>query len=160
MNIGTVAVVGIFCAALAGCVETSSSGKSSSSLSGMTGRLTGGLVGDRSRSQGASESVSAGAAALYSAWAIDDLGRQLDDGDRRMAAEADFVALETGGAGVAREWHNSATGRHGQVTPGAAYAVNQYTCRDFVDAVVVDGRKETRRSTACRQPDGSWRPIS
>ncbi|NLH79270.1 MAG: hypothetical protein GX458_00275 [Phyllobacteriaceae bacterium] len=126
----------------------------------MTGRLTGGLVGDRSKSRAASETVSAAAAALYAAWQVDDLGRQLDDGDRRLAAEADFVALETGGAGIARDWHNPATGRHGQVTPGPAYAVNQYTCRDFVDAVVVDSRRETRRSTACRQPDGSWRPIS
>ena len=159
MNIGTVGVVGILCAALAGCVETSSP-SSSSSIGGMTGRLTGGLIGGRAKAQGASESVSAGATSLYAAWTVDDLGRQLDDGDRRMAAEADFVALETGGAGVAREWHNSATGRRGQVTPGAAYAVNQYTCRDFVDTVVVDGRKETRRATACRQPDGSWRPIS
>lgn len=157
MNIGTIGAIALVCSALAGCVTTSSS---SSSLSGVTGRLTDGLIGGRGKSQGASEPMSAGAGALYAAWMIDELGRQLDDGDRRIAAEADFVALETGGAGVAREWHNPATGHRGQVTPGVAYAVNQYTCRDFVDTVAMDGRKETRRSTACRQPDGSWRPLS
>lgn len=153
MNIGTVSAVGLLCAILAGCVETSSPPR--------LGSLTGGLVGGRGGSEsGAPAALSAGASALYSAWMVDDIGRQLDDADRRHAAEADFVALESGAAGVAREWQNAASGRHGQVTPGATYAVNQYTCRDYVDVVVVDGRKETRRSTACRQPDGTWRPIS
>lgn len=157
MKIGAIGAIGILGAILAGCVET----PSPPSLDGMTGKLTGGLIGGRTKSRdGSSEPLSAGAAALYSAWTIDDLGRQLDDADRRLAAEADFAALETGAAGVTREWHNGSTGRRGQVTPGATYAVNQYTCRDYVDVVVVDGRKETRRSTACRQPDGSWRPIS
>ncbi|MCE1235108.1 MAG: hypothetical protein LWW93_02005 [Hyphomicrobiales bacterium] len=162
MNFAAVGVVAAVCAALAGCAETSSA-SSSSSLGSVTGRLTGGLVGgggSRARPQTSGESISAGAAALYAAWLVDDLGRQLDDGDRRLAAEADFVALETGGAGVSRDWQNPVSGRRGQVTPGATYAVNQYTCRDYVDVVVVDGRRETRRSTACRQPDGSWRPIS
>jgi surface antigen len=158
MNIGQIGAIGILCAALGGCVETSSS----TSLGGVTGKLTGGLVGgSRAKPRDpTAEPLSAAAAALYTAWTVDDLGRQLDDADRRLAAEADFAALESGVAGVARDWNNPATGRHGQVTPGPAYAVNQYTCRDFVDQVIVDGRKETRRSTACRQPDGSWRPIS
>lgn len=153
MNIGTVSVVGFLCAILAGCVETSSPPR--------LGALTDGLVGGHGKAQGGgAQALLAGASALYAAWTVDDIGRQLEDADRRMAAEADFAALETGAAGVAREWANGASGRHGQVTPGATYAVNQYTCRDYVDVVVVDGRKETRRSTACRQPDGSWRPIS
>lgn len=161
MNFGAVGVVAAVCAALAGCAETSSA-SSSSSLGAVTGRLTGGLVGGapRAKPQTSGESISAGAAALYAAWQIDDLGRQLDEGDRRLAAEADFVALETGGAGISRDWQNPSSGRRGQVTPGATYVVNQYTCRDYVDVVVVEGRRETRRSTACRQPDGSWRPIS
>lgn len=157
MNFGKIGVIGLLCAALAGCVETSSS----STIGGVTGKLTGGLVGASPKGRDETTvSLSAAAGALYTAWTIDDLGRQLDDADRRLAAEADFVALESGVAGVAREWHNTASGRRGQVTPGPAYAVNQYTCRDFVDLVIVDGRKEMRRSTACRQPDGSWRPIS
>lgn len=161
MNIGTIGMVGILCGLLGGCIETSSS--SGSGLDGMTTKLTGGLMGGPGKARSASapaESVSAGATALYAGWIAGDIARQFDDADRRQAAEADFVALESGAAGVAREWHNPASGNRGQVTPGPAYAVNQYTCRDFVDVVSTDGRKETRRSTACRQPDGSWRPIS
>lgn len=157
MNIGKIGAVALLSGLLAGCVETSSG----SSLDGMTTRLTGGLVGPSSKAKaGPAEPVSAGATALYAGWVAGDIGRQLDDADRRQAAEADFVALESGAAGVTREWHNATSGHRGQVTPGPAYAVNQYTCRDFVDVVSIDARKETRRSTACRQPDGSWRPIS
>lgn len=157
MMIGRFAAIGILCVALGGCVSDGAS----SAVDGVAGRLTGGLVGGRQKTSPATgESVSAGASALYQAWAIDDLGRQLDESDRRVAAETEFSVLETGAAGVTREWHNSSTGRRGQVTPGAAYAVNQYTCRDYVDVIALDGRRETRRATACRQPDGSWRPIS
>lgn len=157
MNIGMIGAVAIVCGLLGGCVETSSG----SGLGGVTTKLTGGLIGTPSKTRTTpGESVSAGAVALYAGWVAADIARQLDDADRRAAAEADFVALETGAAGVSREWLNPASGRRGQVTPGPAYAVNQYTCRDFVDVVTIDGRKDTRRSTACRQPDGSWRPIS
>ena len=157
MNIGMIGAVGILCALLGGCVETSSG----SNLDGRTTKLTGGLIGSPPKSRAAgTETVSAGAMALHAGWVAGDIARQLDDTDRRLAAEADYIALESGAAGVTREWHNAATSHRGQVTPGPAYAVNQYTCRDFVDVVTIDGRKETRRSTACRQPDGSWHPIS
>lgn len=156
MNIGTIAAIGIACMLVGGCAET----PTKASLGSVAGTLTGGLVGGRKPQAIASEPPSAVVAPLYATWEASDIGRLLDDGDRRIAAEADFQALEQGAAGVTRDWSNPTTGRKGQVTPGAAYAVNQYTCRDFVDVVSIDGRRETRRSTACRQPDGSWRPIS
>jgi surface antigen len=121
------------------------------------GSLTGGLVGSKAR---AHRTPAPEAAALYEAWLATDLGRRLDDRDRVVAAEAEYEALETGTPGSGRDWQNPSTGRHGTVTPGAPYSVNQYTCRDFVDAVVLDGGSEVYRATACRQPDGSWRPLA
>ena len=157
MRAATAGLGAILCLMAGGCVETSPK----ASLDGMTATLTGGLVGGRAARQPVvGDTPSPGAAALHAAWVASDLGRQLDDADRRLAAEMDYQVLESGAAGVTREWHGPHSGLRGQVTPGPAYSVNQYTCRDFVDAVAIDGRKETRRSTACRQPDGSWRPIS
>ena len=150
------ASIGVLVFLLAGCV----SAPPKPEIGAVAGKLTGGLVGTRASAPTSVDPPSAGAAALLSGWEAGDVGRHLDEGDRRLAAETDFQALESGAAGVTREWSNAATGRRGQVTPGAAYSVNQYTCRDFVDVVTIDGRRETRRSTACRQPDGSWRPIS
>jgi len=33
-------------------------------------------------------------------------------------------------------------------------------CREFLQEVVIGGRKEQAYGTACRQPDGSWEVIS
>lgn len=155
MRLLTIAVVTVLCAASGGCATTTRDG-----LSSATSTLTGGLVGGKPKPATSVEAPSAGAAALYLAWTAGDIGRQLDEADRRLAAETDFQALESGAAGVSREWQGAQSGVRGMVTPGPAYTVNQYACRDFVDVVSIDGRRETRRSTACRQPDGSWRPIS
>lgn len=84
----------------------------------------------------------------------------LDDSDRGLLAAAQFEALEHGAAGGARDWSNTANGHAGTVTPGPTYSVNQYSCRDFSQRVVIDDRSEVSRATACRQPDGTWRPIS
>ena len=140
---------------LVGCVEVASTKQA---IGETAGSLTGGLIGSKP-SQRAAPPTGA-TAALYLAWTTGDIGRRLDDGDRRLAAEAEFEALESDVGGTTREWNNASSGHRGTVTPGQPYAVNQYTCRDWVSAVTIDGRQETRRSTACRQPDGSWRPIS
>lgn len=89
-----------------------------------------------------------------------EAGRSLDDRDKALSAEAEFEALQYGQPGTAREWTNPASGHSGAVTPGPTYSVNQYTCRDYSHKVVLGtSRQEVVRSTACRQPDGSWRPL-
>lgn len=89
-----------------------------------------------------------------------EISKVLADGDHALLAAAQFEALETSAAGAARDWQNPATGHAGTVTPGPAYTVNQYSCRDFSQRVVVGPKSEVSRATACRQPDGTWRPIS
>jgi surface antigen len=89
-----------------------------------------------------------------------DLAKALDDRDRLLAGAAQFDALENGSAGAARDWTNPVTGNGGVVTPGPIYSVNQYSCRDFTQRIVAGSRSETMRITACKQPDGTWRPIS
>jgi surface antigen len=89
-----------------------------------------------------------------------ETGRALDDKDRALSADAEYDALQYGQPGTAREWKNPQNGHSGSVTPGPAYSVNQYTCRDYTHKVVLTAAKqEVVRSTACRQPDGSWRPL-
>jgi surface antigen len=149
-------IIGIGCVGLllSGCVEVASTKQS---IGTTANSLSGGLIGSK---PAPTQPPAAAASGLFAAWASSDLGRRLDDSDRRIAAETELETLESETAGATREWVNSGTGHRGSVTPGPAYVVNQYTCRDWVDAVTIDGRQETRRSTACRQPDGSWRPIS
>lgn len=89
-----------------------------------------------------------------------DMAKVLGDGDHTFLAAAQFEALETGAAGAGRDWQNPANGHAGTVTPGPTYSVNQYSCRDFSQRVIVGAKSEVSRATACRQPDGTWRPIS
>lgn len=147
-------VLGCLAVFLAACGGETTSKQS---LGSVAGTLTGGLIGS---SKGDAKAPSPGAEPLLAAWAGSALGARLDDNDRRLAAEAEYQALENAAAGAARDWRNPANGHRGSVTPGAAYSVNQYTCRDYVDQITIDGKSETVRATACRQPDGSWRPIS
>lgn len=151
----SVIVVGVLAGLLAACGETTSK----QSLGSVAGNLTGGLIGS-SRAEGRASVPNPNAAPLLAAWEASAAGARLDESDRHAAVHAEYEALESTAAGASREWRNPATGRRGSVTPGPAYSVNQYTCRDYVDQVTVDGRPEILRATACRQPDGSWRPIS
>lgn len=89
-----------------------------------------------------------------------EIGRALDENDRRAASEAEYRALETGRSGTPTRWRNPDSGHYGDVVPGPAYQVNRLDCRDYTHTIYIDGQPETARGTACRQPDGTWRPES
>jgi surface antigen len=86
------------------------------------------------------------------------IGRGLDQVDQQQAFQAEQVALERYADGQAARWDNPNTGNSGYTVPQATYqtAGGQY-CREYLTTIVVDGRAETGRGTACRQADGSWR---
>ncbi len=46
---------------------------------------------------------------------------------------------------------------YGTVEPGNPYQTESGICRDYTHTINIDGRKETARGIACRNPDGSWR---
>jgi hypothetical protein len=62
------------------------------------------------------------------------------------------------GAPVA--WRNPETGHHGTIVPGPPYQSNGQTCREFSHTVYVDNRPQTGRGSSCRNPDGTWTPLS
>jgi surface antigen len=45
------------------------------------------------------------------------------------------------------------------VVPGPYYVDNGRRCRAFTETIYIDGRPQTARGTACRNPDGSWTPV-
>jgi surface antigen len=88
------------------------------------------------------------------------IGASLDDEDKRRAYAAQMQALETGPSGAPVAWRNPDSGRYGNVVPGPAYQMNGGPCREYTHTVYIDGRPQTQRGTACRNPDGSWTTIS
>jgi surface antigen len=88
------------------------------------------------------------------------IGASLDDEDKQRAYAAQMDALERGPAGAPVSWRNPDSGRYGTIVPGPAYAENGHNCRSYTHTIYIDGKPQTARGTACRNPDGTWTPLS
>lgn len=112
------------------------------------------------------------------------LGKSLDSSSRARAETAQMQAVSTGtrqtwqsssrvgayGNGTYGNgtWGNGASGPRypreaaagqaatGTVQPGNPYQTESGICRDYTHTITVDGRRETARGIACRNPDGTW----
>lgn len=87
------------------------------------------------------------------------IGAALDDEDRQRAYAAQMDALERGQPGAPVSWRNPDSGRYGTVVPGPAYVEDGRNCRSFTHTIYIDGRPQTVRGTACRNPDSTWSPL-
>jgi surface antigen len=140
---------------LAGCEGTGNK----QGIGALTGAVAGGILGNQVGSGGGQIAATA-VGALVGGLIGSEIGRSLDEADEQRLYEAQYYALEEGRSGVRTEWDNPDTGHYGYVVPGPAYTVNQLNCRDYTHTVYIDGRPETLRGTACREPDGTWQPVS
>ncbi len=99
--------------------------------------------------------------ALGGAFLGSQIGKSMDDTDKLKAAQAQQAALETNPTGQSTAWHNPDTGHSGRVTPTRTYETSQgEDCREYQHEVIIDGRTEVVKGTACRRPDGTWRTIN
>ena len=138
--------------ALGGCDVTSSGGLDGpGSFAGAFAVQTGG-TGDPARDP----AVAAATAAALGGLIGPKLDSALDDGDRRLAYQAQMDDLERGAPGATIAWSNPDSGRHGNIVAGPAYRVKSATCRGYSHTVTIDGQLETVRKTACRSGDGKW----
>jgi surface antigen len=88
------------------------------------------------------------------------IGSALDAQDRRIAQQTAYHSLETYPSGQTSSWRNPDTGHYGTFTPTNTYQAGGQHCREYTQTIYVDGRQETARGTACRNPDGTWRIVS
>lgn len=90
-----------------------------------------------------------------------EIGRTMDENDRLRASQTTQYALERGVSGQSTEWVNPDTGYSGYTTPEPAYFNDDgQRCREYTQAIEVDGRRETATGVACRQDDGTWRILN
>lgn len=85
----------------------------------------------------------------------------LKEEDVVVAAAAVQDALEQSLSNQGRHWRSGSSGASGVVVPLRTFRVadGRY-CRDFIEIVVASGRPPaSRKSTACRTPDGLWEPV-
>jgi surface antigen len=87
------------------------------------------------------------------------IGRGLDERERRIAADAEYRALEYGRSGAAVDWKNPATSRRGSIVPGRPYQAGNQFCRPYTHTVYTGKSPAVAKATACRSPDGTWRSV-
>jgi len=153
-----IAVIGLM---LAGCAGEAEGGRGPKEN---TGTLLGGLAGAAVGSQFgggvgghvAGAIIGAGLGALIG----NRIGAAMDDEDKQRAYAAQMQALNDGSPGAPVSWRNPDSGRYGTVVPGPYYDEAGRHCRSYTHTVYIDGSPQTARGTACRNPDGTWAPLS
>jgi len=134
---------------LAGCATNQGQKQS-------TGMVIGGALGGLLGSQVKNSDVRTAAiiAGTLAGAAIGGaVGQSMDATDRMMAAQT----LEGVRTGVPSAWHNPDSGVDYQFTPTRTYETSAGPCREYTMDALIEGKRETVRGTACRQPDGTWR---
>ncbi|MDM7982535.1 MAG: hypothetical protein QUV71_19530 [Rhizobium sp.] len=131
-HFGILAATGLVSLALAGCT-TSGGGRSAIANSAVyISALQGGIV---SRT-----------------------GVELSRSQTQRALEAEYRALEAAPGGQPVIWAGGEV--RGEVIAAAPYQVGQQNCRQFTHKVFTDGRERQARGAACRNPNGTWTPLS
>src|SRR5690606_16529949 len=93
--------------------------------------------------------------ALVGAYLGGQIGKSMDKVDRMEMQRA----LETAPTGRSVNWSNPDSGYRYTVQPTRTYYRERLPCREYVTSAFIDGRSETIRGSACRQPDGSWHVV-
>ena len=154
MNWTRLLLAGLVAISLSACADVQNRPKQSAGT--LVGAGLGALAGSQIGS-GSGQLAATAIGTLLGAWAGGEVGKSLDRADRLAAAQATHNALDNKPTGVATTWRNPDTGHAGSVTPLRTYRAGGRDCRDFEQSLLIDGQAETVRSTACRQPDGTWR---
>ncbi|CAM5502588.1 surface antigen [Aquamicrobium terrae] len=89
------------------------------------------------------------------------IGAGLTTGDKRKALEAEYKALEYTAGGQKVAWSGDQAGHRGEVVAAQPYRVGSQDCRQYTQTVFTGaGAGATARGTACRNPNGSWTPLT
>jgi surface antigen len=153
-----VTAVGLTLAACAGNPDTGAGPRENTGtlLGALGGAAIGSQFGGGRGGHVAGALVGAGLGALIG----NRIGAAMDDEDRERAYAAQMEALNDGPSGAPVSWRNPDSGRYGTVVPGPAYVDRGRNCRSYTHTIYIDGRPQTARGTACRNPDGSWTPLT
>ena len=161
MRSGMLLAAALFGAALAGCAGNPATGTGPKENTGtLVGALAGAAIGSQIGGSAGSRTAAGVAGAAIGGLIGHRLGAGLDDEDKRRAYEAQIVALDNGSPGAPTAWENPDSGRHGTIVPGPAYERHGSQCREYTHTIYIDERPQIARGAACRNPDGTWTPLT
>lgn len=125
-------------------------------LGAVLGAAVGGAVGSRF-GKGDGKVLTSIGGAIVGTLVGGSLGRAMDQVDQNCIGQA----LEHAPTGTPVIWQDTAQSADYNVTPTNTYkrADGRY-CRDYQTQIVIAGRVENARGTACRRADGRWEKVS
>ncbi|WP_154720163.1 hypothetical protein [Ciceribacter sp. T2.26MG-112.2] len=85
-------------------------------------------------------------------------GVKLSNSELQRALEAEYRALEAAPGFQPVAWVGQSVS--GQVVAAAPYQVGQQNCRQYVHKLNDKGRQIEARGAACRNPNGTWTPLT
>ncbi|MGN7291808.1 hypothetical protein [Rhizobium sp. SAFR-030] len=85
-------------------------------------------------------------------------GIEISTADRQRALEAEYRALEGAAVGQPVVW--AGRGAKGEVVAAAPYQVGSQNCRQYRHTLSASGKEVKARGAACRNPDGTWTPLT
>jgi surface antigen len=88
------------------------------------------------------------------------VGKGLSRADKRLALDAEYRALEYTQGGKPVSWKSASGDVTGDVVAAQPYRVGSQDCRQYTHTIFSDGDTQSARGTACRNPDGSWTPLT
>jgi surface antigen len=152
-----IAVIGLSLAACASNPEMDSGPKETTGnvAGAIGGAAIGSQFGGGTSGHVAGALIGAGLGALIG----NRIGAALDDEDKQRAYAAQMDALEHAPSGAPVSWKNPDSGRYGTIVPGPTRQEAGRNCRSFTHTIYIDGRPQTARGTACRNPDGTWTSV-
>lgn len=143
-KVSTVLVLLTIAVSLASCAGEYSKGQSGAVMGAAGGALVGQAIGR------STEATLIGVAVGTMLGYI--VGNEMDKYDRQQLN----YAYETGVSGQQSSWRNPDSGNAYVVTPQPAVQSQSGPCRRAEIEAVIDGRRETTYSTACRDASGHW----
>ena len=119
------------------------------------GAILGGILGSKVGG-GSGKLWATGAGALLGAFVGSEVGKSLDQADMAYHQQAVEKAYSAP-LNQPISWNNSESGHSGSVTAVREGKTAQgNVCRQFKQAILIDGKAETANSTACQNGDGTW----
>lgn len=140
------------------CFLLAACNSSNETIGATAGAIAGGVVGNQFGG-GRGRTVATVVGALAGGVIGGNIGRNLDGRSRNAALQAEYDALENGRPGQPVAWQGTGS-TYGQVVPQQAYQVGSQDCRRYTHTIYIDGQPSQASGTACRNADGTWRPLA
>ena len=130
-------------------------------LGTLAGAGLGGLAGNQI-GRGTGKTIATVGGVLLGGFLGNRVGNALDKGSIAYNQQQTQVALNNNQPGQALPWKSPSNPQvSGTIVPQQVYVnpQGQY-CREYTQNILIGGQNQQSVGTACRNPDGSWTPVS